>query len=77
MKCKFHIGDIVIVVNETSYRPGFIGYITKIDGDTVDLETKDRGRWASETFRTYLEWIDFYSDGNEEEINVQDLSILF
>lgn len=77
MKCKFHIGDIVVVVNKTSYRTGFIGYITEINGNKVDLEAKDRGKWPSETFRTYLEWIDFYNDENEEEINVQDLSILF
>lgn len=77
MKCKFHVGDVVVVVNKTSYRTGFIGYITEINGNKVDLEAKDRGKWSSETFRTYLEWIDFYNDENEEEINVQDLSILF
>lgn len=77
MKCKFNIGDVVVVVNKTSYRPGFVGYITEINGNEVTLEAKDRGSWASDRFKTYLEWVDFYNDENEEEISIQDLSILF
>ena len=77
MKCKFNVGDIVIVVNEVSYRTGFIGYITEIDGNEVALEAAEKGKWVSDTFRTYLDWIDFYNKEDEEEINIQDLSALF
>lgn len=78
MKCKFHVGDLVIVVSNISYRTGFIGYITEISGNEVALEARDKGKWHTETFRTYLEWIDFYNDENEEEeISIQDLSTLF
>lgn len=77
MKCKFNVGDMVIVVNETSYRTGFIGYITEIDGNEVALESAEKGRWSSDTFRTYLDWIDFCNKEDEEEINIQDLSVLF
>ena len=77
MKCKFHIGDIVVVVNKTSYRTGFVGYITEMGDGDVTIEAIDKGRWPTDTFKTYLEWIDFYNDENEEEISIQDLSTLF
>lgn len=79
MKCEFRKGDKVIISNTTSIKRGMIGYVIRVssDGKEVTIESSDTNRWGgAERFTTYAEWVDFYIEEDEEEIVVNDMSLI-
>lgn len=77
MKC-FEKGDKVIISNTASIKHGMIGYVIRVssDGKEVTIESSNVPRWEARRFTTYAEWVDFYIEEDEEEIVVNDMSLI-
>lgn len=77
MKC-FEKGDKVIISNTASIKHGMIGYVIRVssDGKEVTIESSNVPRWGARRFITYAEWVDFYIEEDEEEIVVNDMSLI-